>query len=210
MNGDEALMRAMARQAVERYAGMEPGRPVGGTYYLYRTLRNLDLDGVLEKLMEATREQVGGELTPLEERLEQRRVPEPHRAAQEGDRGRDPPPPGGRPGRRGDGQDAAQAAARGRRLHARQPRGDGRRCARRSTRSPASWPCAWPASAATAARARSTSAAPCATRCPTAACRPSRSSSTRGPSKPEIIVVADISGSVAAFARFTLHLVYAI
>ena len=34
-----------------RYAGMEPGRPVGGTYYLYRTLRNLDLDGVLERLL---------------------------------------------------------------------------------------------------------------------------------------------------------------
>jgi uncharacterized protein with von Willebrand factor type A (vWA) domain len=30
------------------------------------------------------------------------------------------------------------------------------------------------------------------------------------PAKPEIIVVADISGSVAAFARFTLQLVYAI
>jgi uncharacterized protein with von Willebrand factor type A (vWA) domain len=30
------------------------------------------------------------------------------------------------------------------------------------------------------------------------------------PSKPEIMVVADISGSVAAFARFTLQLVYAI
>ena len=44
MNGDEALMRALARQSVSRYAGMEPGRPVGGTYYLYRTLRNLDLE----------------------------------------------------------------------------------------------------------------------------------------------------------------------
>src|SRR5258706_7464524 len=30
------------------------------------------------------------------------------------------------------------------------------------------------------------------------------------PAKPELIVVADISGSVAAFARFTLMLVYAI
>ncbi len=57
-------MRALARQAVSRYAGMEPGRPVGGTYYLYRTLRNLDLDGVLEQLMEQTREQVGGEHSP--------------------------------------------------------------------------------------------------------------------------------------------------
>src|SRR5437762_75181 len=70
MNADEAMMRAIARQAVSRYSGMEPGRPVGGTYYLYRTLRNLDLDGVLEKLMEATRQQVNGELTQLEERLE--------------------------------------------------------------------------------------------------------------------------------------------
>src|SRR6266550_4239363 len=70
LNADEATMQALARQAVTRFAGMEPGRPVGGTYYLYRTLRNLDLDGVLERLMEASREQAGGELTSLEERLE--------------------------------------------------------------------------------------------------------------------------------------------
>ncbi len=70
LHGDQALMRALAKQAVQRFAGMEPGRPVGGTYYLYRTLRNLDLDGMLEKLMEQSRQEVGGELTPLEERLE--------------------------------------------------------------------------------------------------------------------------------------------
>ena len=70
MNADEAMMRAVARQAVLRFAGMEPGRPVGGTYYLYRTLRNLDLDGLMERLMEEARQQAGGELTPLEERLE--------------------------------------------------------------------------------------------------------------------------------------------
>jgi uncharacterized protein with von Willebrand factor type A (vWA) domain len=70
LRGDDALMRALARQAVSRYAGMEPGRPVGGTYYLFRTLRNLDLDGMLERLVEATREEAGGTLTPLEERLE--------------------------------------------------------------------------------------------------------------------------------------------
>ena len=39
LQGDDAMVRAMARQAVRRFAGMEPGRPVGGTYYLYRTLR---------------------------------------------------------------------------------------------------------------------------------------------------------------------------
>ncbi len=55
LEGDDALMRALARQAVKRYAGMEPGRPVGGTYYLYRTLRNLDLDAVLDRLMQQAR-----------------------------------------------------------------------------------------------------------------------------------------------------------
>jgi hypothetical protein len=32
---------------------MEPGRPVGGTYYLYRTLRRLDLKDLEERLIEA-------------------------------------------------------------------------------------------------------------------------------------------------------------
>jgi uncharacterized protein len=70
MNGDDATMRALARQAVSRFAGMEPGRPVGGTYYLYRTLRNLDLEAMMDKLMAAQREQADGEFTALEERLE--------------------------------------------------------------------------------------------------------------------------------------------
>ncbi|MHB1986702.1 MAG: VWA domain-containing protein [Acidimicrobiales bacterium] len=50
-DGDQAMLGAVARLAVARYAGLEPGRPVGGTYYLYRTLRNLDLEGVLERLL---------------------------------------------------------------------------------------------------------------------------------------------------------------
>ncbi len=64
----EAMMRAIARHAVQRFSGMEPGRPVGGTYYLYRTLRNLDLDGVLEKLLAQAQDTSEG-LTELEERL---------------------------------------------------------------------------------------------------------------------------------------------
>ncbi|MFZ9291669.1 MAG: VWA domain-containing protein, partial [Ilumatobacteraceae bacterium] len=70
MRGDQGAMRALARQSVRRYAGMEPGRPVGGTYYLYRTLRNLDLDGMLAKLMAANAEEAGRDLSSLEERLE--------------------------------------------------------------------------------------------------------------------------------------------
>jgi len=34
---------------------MESGRPVGGTYYLYRTLRQLDLDGLVEQMQDAAR-----------------------------------------------------------------------------------------------------------------------------------------------------------
>jgi uncharacterized protein with von Willebrand factor type A (vWA) domain len=49
------MIAAVARHAVARYAGMEPGRPVGGTYYLYRTLRNLDLDRILDRLLDHAR-----------------------------------------------------------------------------------------------------------------------------------------------------------
>ena len=70
MNADEAMMAAMARAAVTQFAGMEPGRPVGGTYYLYRTLRNLDLDGMLDRLMEQAQERSEGAMTSLQERLE--------------------------------------------------------------------------------------------------------------------------------------------
>lgn len=70
MEGNEAMLRAIARAAVSRYAGMEPGRPVGGTYYLYRTLRQLDLDALLDKMMEADNAgRDGSEPSDLEERL---------------------------------------------------------------------------------------------------------------------------------------------
>ncbi|MGD0054843.1 MAG: hypothetical protein ABSC34_05315, partial [Acidimicrobiales bacterium] len=48
-NNADAL-RDAASEAVTRYAGMEPGRPVGGTYYLYRTLRSLDLEQLEARL----------------------------------------------------------------------------------------------------------------------------------------------------------------
>ncbi|MGH9098020.1 MAG: vWA domain-containing protein, partial [Acidimicrobiales bacterium] len=51
LGSNNAMIAAVARHAVARYAGMEPGRPVGGTYYLYRTLRQLDLDSVLSRML---------------------------------------------------------------------------------------------------------------------------------------------------------------
>jgi uncharacterized protein with von Willebrand factor type A (vWA) domain len=51
MRMDENELRMLAAAAVARFAGMEPGRPVGGAYYLYRTLRQLDADGLVTKMM---------------------------------------------------------------------------------------------------------------------------------------------------------------
>src|SRR3974390_2160485 len=70
MSADAAMMKVVARNAVDRYAGMEPGRPAGGTYHLHRTLPKLDPDGVLERLMQQAQPgAAGGALTDLEERL---------------------------------------------------------------------------------------------------------------------------------------------
>ncbi len=69
---DEEALRRGVRDAVDNLAGMEPGRPVGGTYYLYRTLRRLDLDQLEEPLMEALAGD--GELSEFEERLLQEEV----------------------------------------------------------------------------------------------------------------------------------------
>src|SRR5260370_41674460 len=48
---DRVLIQAAVAEAVTRDAGLEPGRVVAGMYYLYRTLRKLDLDALLERLL---------------------------------------------------------------------------------------------------------------------------------------------------------------
>ena len=69
---DDEAMRRGAREAVDQLAGMEPGRPVGGTYYLYRTLRRLDMAELEAQLIEAL---LGDEdLTDFEQRLLQEDV----------------------------------------------------------------------------------------------------------------------------------------
>ncbi len=70
LDADEAMMRALASAAVRRFAGMEPGRPVGGTYYLYRTLRGVKMNDIVDRLMDDARAERQGNLSPLEERLE--------------------------------------------------------------------------------------------------------------------------------------------
>lgn len=212
MRGDEALLKAIARQAVKRFAGMEPGRPVGGTYYLYRTLRNLDLDGLLEQMMQARRDKAdddGTPLSPLEERLEQDDVE--HRIS--------------------DLKQEIEAEIR-RRLVADR----GVDAMAKTLRKPlpedvdfmhasrdemvglrkALIPLTRRLAVRLARKRRHNRRGPLDFR------RTVRASLSYGgvpaepkfrhprPHKPEIMVIADISGSVAAFARFTLMLVYAI
>ena len=210
MSANDAQVSALARQAVSRYAGMEPGRPVGGTYYLYRTLRNLDLERVLERLMDTARAAAPeGTLTPLEERLARdefksrldrlrRELEDEIRRRLVADRG-------------------IEALARSLRkplpeeidfMHATR---DELASLRRAIH-----PLARKLAVRLARKRRHGRKGPLDFR---ATMR--HSLSTGGvpvdpkfryprPAKPEIIVIADISGSVAAFARFTLHLVHAI
>ena len=208
LEGQDALMRAVARQAVKRYAGMEPGRPVGGTYYLYRTLRNLDLDAVLERLMEHTRQQVP-DMSPLEERLERdefeiridqlrKEIEAEIRRRLVADRG---------------------VEAMARTLRKPLPEDiDFMHASREEmlTLRRAIYPLTRKLAVRLARKRRHGRKGPLDFR------NTVRHSLSYGgvpaepkfkyprPSKPEIFVIADISGSVAAFARFTLHLVYAI
>jgi uncharacterized protein with von Willebrand factor type A (vWA) domain len=207
--GDDALMRALARQAVTRYAGMEPGRPVGGTYYLYRTLRNLDLDDVLERLVQQARDDAPEPLTSLEERLERdefetridklkKEIEAEIRRRLVADRG-------------------VEAMAKTLRkplpedvdfMHASREELVGLR--------KAIYPLTRKLAVRLARKRRHGRKGPLDFR------NTVRHSLSYGgvpadpkfryprPAKPEIFVIADISGSVAAFARFTLQLVYAI
>lgn len=75
-DADLDALRDLASEAVDDLAGIEAGRPVGGTYYLYRTLRQLDL----ERLAARLEEELAGDGDALDERLAaeeaQRRVEE--------------------------------------------------------------------------------------------------------------------------------------
>jgi uncharacterized protein with von Willebrand factor type A (vWA) domain len=207
--GDQALMRAVARQAVKRYAGMEPGRPVGGTYYLYRTLRNLDLDGVLDRLMQEAQDDSPEDLTSLEKRLEQdefqtridklkKEVEAEIRRRLVADRG---------------------VEAMARTLRKPLPEDVDFMHASREEMAmlrKAIYPLTRKLAVRLARKRRHGRKGPLDFRSTI------RHSLSYGgvpaepkfkyprPTKPEIFVIADISGSVAAFARFTLHLVYAI
>ena len=205
---DRNLMRTVARQSVQRFAGMEPGRPVGGTYYLYRTLRNLNLEEVLDRLLTSSANSES-DLDFLEERLRkdeyEHRIEELKREIEAEIR------------RRLVADRGVEAMAKTLRkplpedvdfMHASR---EEMVALRRAI-----WPLTRKLAVRLARKRRHGRKGPLDFR------RTVRHSLSYGgvpaepkfkypkPSKPEIMVIADISGSVAAFARFTLHLVYAL
>ena len=205
-DADQAALGDAARLAVTRFAGVEPGRPVGGTYYLYRTLRNLDLDALRARLMSAegpippgslaerlARDDAQGRIEQLKRAVQaeiRRRLVEDRGAAVLARSVRRPLP---------EDLDVMHAtrdelAAMHRalvplsrklavRLARKRRKGHhGALDLRRTVRA-----------------SMSTGGVPI-----TPIFKPPR------PAKPEIFVIADVSGSVASFARFTLLLVHAI
>ena len=196
-SGDEEAVRRLARLAVARLAGMEEGRGVRGSAYVFKTLRLLDVDGALARLLAGARWLERDDLAMAGERLRGEVEAEVRRrlVAERG------PEAVARSIRRPLPEDvdflhasreelaalhhalrplARRMAARlaRRRRHGRHGRLDFRRTLRRSL---------------------STGGVPADPRFR----RPH-------PHKPEIVVLADVSGSVATFARFTLQLVHAL
>ncbi len=206
LNGNTGALRAGASEAVTRYAGMEPGRPVGGTYYLYRTLRNLELDTLEQRLLASTRpenpddladrlarDEVASRIEKLKAEIEREireRLVEDRGSRALAKSVRKPLP---------EDLDVMHANRDEMAQLERALRPLSRKLAvrlarkrRRRRRGPVDL-------RHTVRRSLSTGGVPIDLRF-----KPPR------PSKPEIFVIADVSGSVASFARFTLHLVHAI
>jgi uncharacterized protein with von Willebrand factor type A (vWA) domain len=205
-DGDRDAMRLGAGEAVSRYSGMEPGRPVGGTYYLYRTLRNLELESLEQRLLAGS---LGGHPDGLAERLARDEImarieqlkAEIEREIRERlveDRGSRAlaksvrkPLPEDLDVMHANRDEMAQLERALRPLSRKLATRLARK-RRRRRRGPVDL-------RHTVRRSLSTGGVPLDLRF-----KPPR------PAKPEIFVIADVSGSVASFARFTLHLVHAI
>ncbi len=212
MSMDRDELRRLAAMAVTRYAGMEPGRPVGGTYYVYRTLRRLDYENLVGKLMARaqTEDQPGAEPqgADLADRLQREEFETRLREL----------------------RDLVEAEVRRRLVGDR-----GVEAMARTLRKPLPEDVDFMHASREEMQALQRAIYPL-TRALAARLAQRRKRRNRGhldfratvrhslsyggvpaepkfrnprPSRPEIMVVADISGSVASFARFTLQFVYA-
>jgi uncharacterized protein with von Willebrand factor type A (vWA) domain len=199
------LLRRLAPELVSRHAGMVAGRAVAGTYYLVRTLRALDPDGLVAAVVDAA----PAPASPLvayvvvdqaKERVAQLRgvIETEIRNRLVADRGADPV---ARTTRQPLPEDVAFLTASSEQIdrlrHVVEPMA--RRLAARLAASQRD-------SSRGRLDVRATMRAAMAT-----AGTPVRPMFRRPrPAKPELVVLADISGSVATFATFTLSLTYAL
>lgn len=201
---DASALRRGAAAAVARYAGMEPGRPVGGTYYLYRTLRNLELEALEERLAATApeadelaerlaRDEARARVEALKDEVERiiREKLVEDRGAEALAKSVRVPLPEDLDVMHANRDEMAQLERALRPLSRKLAVRLARR-RRRRHRGPVDL-------RHTVRRSLSSGGVPMDLRF-----KPPR------PAKPEIMVVADVSGSVASFARFTLHLVHAI
>ena len=203
--GDPDALATAAASAVELFGGIDAHRPVGVAYYLHKTLRALDLEAILRELIDAT----SGNEDPLVEQLAAREL-EAHAGELRAEVANEI-------ARQLVSERGAGVVARSMRrplvedldfMHA---NAEDLAAMRRAI-----YPLARILAARLAHRRRHRRRGPLDVR---ATIRRSLSSGgvpveprfkNPHPSRPEIFVLADVSGSVSAFARFTVHLVYAI
>ncbi|MCW2522661.1 MAG: domain containing CoxE-like protein [Frankiales bacterium] len=64
--GDESslLQRNLAQLLVARHAAIQPGRAVAGTYYLFRTMRAVNPEGVVVELVQRAEQKASGQPSP--------------------------------------------------------------------------------------------------------------------------------------------------
>ncbi|MGH9043927.1 MAG: vWA domain-containing protein [Acidimicrobiales bacterium] len=205
---DAATLAVVVREALSRYVAIGSGRAPGVSYCLYQTLRGLELEARVDRVIAEHQKQMGErdalwrgvfaeEVRSRAQRVRSaldvsiRKLLAARKGAQEAARQDRVVLPQDIEIMHASSQELAslEKALRplGRKLAARLAR---RR--RRRLRGPLDF-------RATVRRSLSFGGVPLEPRFR----RPS-------PAKPEIMVIADVSGSVASFARFTLHLVYAI
>ncbi len=198
LDGDQALLREAAREAVVRFGGLVPGRFLGAEYHVRRTMRKVEMAA----LAVGAGDDLDASLSPLEadqrqQRLERELSGEVYRhvASRRSEEWMRDEVMRMRPERldflRVTPDEAAElrraAHSLGRKLAARlRIRGAGRQGGRLHV-------------GATVRRSLTTGGVPF-----DPVFRRPR------PHRPDVVVLADVSGSVATFARFTLQLVHAL
>lgn len=69
IHNNDTIIQTLTHQTMQRFTSIKPNQPVGSTYYLYQTLQNLNLKNILEKLIKTQHQQLNNKITPLKKQL---------------------------------------------------------------------------------------------------------------------------------------------